>query len=165
MFFLVGRVPMHRFRLGAYRTLFGMAIGAGSSVHWRLVAFCPEGVRIGSHSIIGNDAFLDGREGIIIGHNVNIAAHVHVYTLEHDPQDPDFGVKGGPVEVGDRVFIGSRATILPNIRVANGAVVAAGAVVTRDVAENTIVGGVPAKEIGTRNPNLNYLLDYHLPFQ
>jgi maltose O-acetyltransferase len=148
-----------------YRNIFGMQIGIGSIVHWRLVSFAPERVRVGEHSILGNDGFLDGRSGITIGDNVNIAAHVHIYTLEHDPQSPDFATKGGPVDVGDRVFIGSRATILPNIKLGTGAVVAAGAVVTHDVDKFTIVAGVPAKKVGERTEDLAYMLSYHLPFQ
>lgn len=165
VFFLVGRVPCLLVRHAAYRHLFGMRIGAGAVVHWRLVGFDPQHVTIGPKSIVGNDCFFDGRRGLTIGENVNIAGHVHIYTLEHDPQSPTFGVQGGPVTIGDRVFIGSRATILTGVTVGAGAVVAAGAVVTRDVPEYTIVGGVPARVIGDRRRDLTYELNYHLPFQ
>lgn len=163
--FLVGRVPVHAFRLAVYRAAFGMTIGPGTSFHWRAVFYHPAGVRIGSHSIIGNDAFLDGRRGIVIGDNVNVGGHVQVFTLEHDPQDPGFGVTGGPVTVGDYAYVATRATILPGVTIGEGAVVAAGAVVTKDVPAYTIVGGVPARPIGVRRRDLHYELDFHLPFQ
>lgn len=163
--FVVGRVPNHRFRLFCYRRFFGIQIGAHSSFHWRAAFFEPSGVAIGSNTIVGNDSFLDGRRGITIGDNVNIGGHVQIFTLEHDPQAPDFGVQGGPVVVGDRAYIATRATILPQVSVGEGAVVAAGAVVTRDVPPFTIVGGVPAREIGTRTHDLEYEFRYHLPFQ
>lgn len=165
MVFLVGRVPNHQFRLFCYRNLFGMTIGRNSTVHWRAVFFAPEGVSIGSNCIVGNDVFLDGRMGISLGENVNIGGHAQIFTLEHDPNSPDFGVKGGEVIIGDRAYIASRSTILPGVAIGRGAVVAAGAVVTKDVPDFSIVGGVPARVIGKRSEELDYRLDYHLPFQ
>ncbi|MFD7007657.1 acyltransferase [Rhodococcus jostii] len=102
---------------------------------------------------------------ISIGANVNIGGHVQIYTLEHDPNALDFGTKGGEVVVGDRAYIATRATILPGVRIGEGAVVAAGAVVTRDVDPYVIVGGVPARPIGERRRDIAYELGYHLPFQ
>ncbi len=67
--------------------------------------------------------------------------------------------------IGDRAYVATRATILPGTVIGEGAVVAAGAVVTKDVPAFAIVGGVPAKVIGERTQNLDYSLDYHLPFQ
>lgn len=94
----------------------------------------------------------DSRGGeIIIGDYVDIAPEVNIWTLHHDPQDSDFATKGGDVIIKDFVWIGNRAIILPNVIIAEGAVIAAGAVVTKDVEPYTIVGGVPAKKIGERN--------------
>ena len=163
--FLVGRVPLHRLRLAVYRSLLHMTIGEGSSVHWRAAFYAPSGVRIGAHSIIGNDVFLDGRRGIVIGDNVNVGGHVQVFTLEHDPQHRGFGVTGGPVVIGDRAYVATRSMILPGVTVGEGAVVAAGAVVTKDVPPFTIVGGVPARRIGERRTDLDYELGFHMPFQ
>ncbi|MGO4784646.1 acyltransferase [Cryobacterium sp. W22_MBD10_FK3] len=103
--------------------------------------------------------------GIAIGNNVNIGGYVQIFTLEHDPQAEDFGVQGGPVSIGDMAYIATRAIILPGVTIGEGAVVAAGAVVTKDVPPYTIVGGVPARFIGDRTKKLEYVLDYHLPFQ
>nr|WP_277350429.1 acyltransferase [Rhodococcus sp. BL-253-APC-6A1W] len=134
-------------------------------MHWRTVFFHPPGVDIGNNSIIGNDCFLDGRRGLKIGDNVNIGGHVHIFTLEHNPHASDFGVQGGAVNIGDYAYVASRATILPGVTVGKGAVVAAGAVVTKDVQPYRIVGGTPAREIGDRTSDLQYALNYHLPFQ
>jgi maltose O-acetyltransferase len=163
--FLVGRVPIHFLRLFAYRRLLGVKIGHHSSVHWRTRFYAPNGVRIGNHSIIGNDVFLDGRFGLDIQDNVNIGGETAIYTAEHDPNDRDFAMVGAPVVMEEYVYVGSRALILPGVRLGKGAVVAAGAVVTKDVPEYTIVGGVPARKIGERRRDLRYKLDYHMPFQ
>jgi maltose O-acetyltransferase len=68
------------------------------------------------------------------------------------------------VVLEDHVFIGTRAMILPGVTVARGAVVGAGSVVAKNVLPLTIVAGSPAREIGQRNPDLNYQLDYHRLF-
>lgn len=163
--FVVGRVPWHAFRIEMYKRFLGMQIGSQTAVHWRLAFFAPKGIRLGRNSIVGNDCFLDGRLGLDIGNNVNIGGHVQIFTVGHDPNSPTFGTKGGPVRIADRAYIATRATILPNVEIAEGAVVAAGAVVSKDVAPYTIVGGVPAAVIGQRSRDLNYELNFHMPFQ
>jgi acetyltransferase-like isoleucine patch superfamily enzyme len=78
---------------------------------------------------------------------------------------PEFPVTAEGVEIGDYVWIGVNATIMPGIHIGTGAVVAAGAVVTKDVDPYTVVGGVPAKVIGTRSQSLNYTLTYRPLFE
>jgi maltose O-acetyltransferase len=163
--FCVGRVPIHRFRILFYRHVLRMHIGNGSSFHWRTVFFAPERVSVGSGTVIGNDCFLDGRCGLLIGDSVNIGGHSQIFTMDHDPQSPVFASRGGSVVIMKNAYIATRSTILPGVTIGEGAVVAAGAVVTRNVAPYTIVGGVPARQIGVRSRDLDYELRYHLPFQ
>ena len=163
--FYVGRVPILYVRHFTYKHILRMKIGQGTTIHWRLVPRTPHNISIGNNTIVGNDAFIDGRYGVHIGDNVNIGDHVHFYTAAHDPQTPDFNIKTGPVRVADRVYIGARSTILQNITIGTGAVVAAGAVVTSDVPDYAIVAGIPAKVIAERRRDLDYTLQYHLPFQ
>lgn len=162
--FITGRVPVKLFRHAVYRML-GIKIGRHSTVAWRTAFFAPERVSIGDNSIVGNDCFIDGRSGVRIGDNVAISGHVHLYTLQHDPQSPTFDSVGAAIIIDDFVYIGSRATLLPGVYVGKGSVVAAGSVVTKDVSPYTIVGGVPAKLIGTRTSDLSYTLRSHVPFQ
>jgi maltose O-acetyltransferase len=76
-----------------------------------------------------------------------------------DPTFPDFY---RPISIGHHAWIGIRATILGGVTIGEGAVVMAGAVVTRDVPPYAVVGGVPAKVIRERTPrNLNYTIDFH----
>jgi maltose O-acetyltransferase len=155
---MTGYIPIHTIRSLLYRFVFNVDMQKNSVIYWRCRFFSPSGVHIGEHSIIGNDAFLDGRHGLYIGNNVSIAAHVLIYTREHNLSSPTFEGVAEPVSIGDRVYIGPRAIILPGVRIGTGAVVAAGAVVTKDVDPWTIVGGVPAKFIKQR-PVVNYVLD------
>ncbi len=186
---LTGYIPSHTIRLLLYRTVFGIKIGKDSSVHWRAQFNQPSGVEIGHNTIIGNDAFLDGRfkrewksgeskisryvkdffgtqdRPLKIGNNVSIAGEVRIYTMEHDVDDPHFAEIGGPVVLEDYVVIGTRVTILPGVHVGEGAVVASGAVVTHDVAPYTVVGGIPAKFIKDRSKDLRYTLKFARLFQ
>lgn len=160
-----GLVPSHLFRLLIYQ-MAGMKIGKGSRIHIGARFFDPENIKIGEGSIIGNNAFLDGRDKLIIGNHVDIASEVMIYNSEHDINSEDFHAKSAPVEIGDYVFIGPRVVILPGVKIEKGAVVAAGAVVTKNVAENSIVGGVPAEVIGERKvKDLRYKLGRARLFQ
>lgn len=146
---LVGKVPSHHFRRFFYR-LAGIKIGKGSTIHTGARFYDPRNIVIGCDTIIGEDAVLDGRDKIIIGDHVDIASEVMIYNSEHDINSDDFRAINAPVIIEDYCFIGPRAIILPGVKIGKGAVVAAGAVVTKDVPSFSIVGGVPAKIIGER---------------
>lgn len=146
---LVCYIPSHHFRRFVLRFC-GARLGRGSTIHIGCRFFSVKNLELGEDSIIGHGAFLDGRDVIIIGNHVDIASDVMVYNSEHDIEAEDFKTHNAPVEIGDYVFIGPRVIILPGVRVGRGAVIAAGAVVTKDVPEFTIVGGIPAKAIGER---------------
>jgi acetyltransferase-like isoleucine patch superfamily enzyme len=185
---LTGLIPSHTIRLFLYRHLFRIKIGRDSSIHWLARFNQPTGISIGHNTIIGNDAFLDGRSvrikngksklavylneffnpkerPLIIGNNVSIAGEVRIYTMEHDIDDPDFREKAAPVIIDDYVVIGSRVMILPGVHIGRGGVVASGAVVTHDVEPYTMVGGVPAKFIKNRAHDLRYNLKFARLFQ
>jgi maltose O-acetyltransferase len=85
-----------------------------------------------------------------IGDNCMLAPGVHIYTATHplDPQERISGMEyGKPVKIGDNVWVGGGSIINPGITIGNNAVVASGAVVTKDVPDNVVVGGNPAKVI------------------
>jgi maltose O-acetyltransferase len=155
---LVGKIPSHHLRRLFYR-LAGIKIGKGSTVHMGATFYDPRNIEIGKDTIIGEGAVLDGRDKLAIGNHVAVASEVMIYNSEHDINDPNFSAIEAPVYIDDYVFIGPRAIILPGVKISKGAVVAAGAVVTKDVPPFAVVGGVPAKIIGERkNKNLNYKL-------
>jgi len=161
----IGHIPIHCCRHVFYR-LAGVKIGKGSTIHMWANFFQPKNISIGDDTIVGDHAFLDGRAKLTIGNHVNIASSVMIYNSEHDLSKEDFSAIEEPVEIGDYVFIGPRAIILPGVKIGRGAIVAAGAVVTSDVPEFTIVGGVPAKPIGERkDKNPHYKLGRARLFQ
>jgi len=108
---------------------------------------------------------LDGRGGLTIGDNVSVSAGVWLLTDGHAMNDPLFPEVLAPVCIGDYAWLGSRALVLPGVRIGDGAVVAAGAVVTKDVEPYAVVAGVPARAIGTRSSDLRYQLDYQPAFE
>jgi acetyltransferase-like isoleucine patch superfamily enzyme len=130
---LTGYIPIHTVRLLLYKYLFRVDVPLDTIIYARCIYNEPAGVHIGHHSIIGADAYLDAREGLFVGNNVNISGEIKIFTCEHDITSPDFWMKGGAVYIDDWVYIGPRVTILPSVRIGEGAVVAAGAVVTKDV--------------------------------
>ena len=160
----VGWIPLHTIRLLLYRTLFGVSIGAHSSIHMKCRFYNPGSVSIGCHSVINRQVLLDGRYPLTIGNNVSVSEQVMFLTLEHDPDSPTFANRGAPIVVENRVFVGARVLVLPGVTVGEGSVVAAGAIVTRDVEPYTIVAGVPARFVRRRSRNLEYELDYRKLF-
>lgn len=142
-------IPSHHVRRFILR-LAGAKIGKGSSIHMGISFFSLRNTRIGQDSILGRNIFLDGRASINIGSHVDIASDVMIYNSEHDISSEDFHAVTAPVEIEDYVFIGPRAIILPGVKIGKGAVVGAGAVVTKDISDFAVVGGVPAQVIGER---------------
>lgn len=160
-----GYLPFHTIRKLFY-VLAGVKLGKGSTIHMWANFFYPPNISIGEGTIVGDHAFLDGRAPLTIGKQVDIASSVMIYNSEHDLDSVEFEARTEPVLIEDYVFIGPRAIILPGVKVGKGAVVAAGAVVTKDVASFEIVGGVPAKVIGERkNKNPEYKLGHARLFQ
>jgi maltose O-acetyltransferase len=123
----------------------------------------PKNISIGNGVVLNKRTLLDGRGGLlIIGNNVDIAQDCNIWTLEHKPNDDFHSTEGKSVIIGDYVWIASKVTILPGVKIGRGAVVATGAVVTKDVADYAIVGGVPAKTIGLRTSKLLYNLSNYI---
>jgi acetyltransferase-like isoleucine patch superfamily enzyme len=162
----IGFIPIHFVRRFFY-LISGIKMSFFSStIHIGANFFKPSNITIGKDTIIGDHCFLDGRAPLTIGNHVGIASQVLIYNDEHDINSKDYGNSFGPVTIKDYVFIGPRAIILPNITIGKGAIVAAGAVVTKDIPDFEIWGGVPAKKISNREiTNPSYKLGRPMLFQ
>jgi acetyltransferase-like isoleucine patch superfamily enzyme len=152
----LGRVPSQTVRRVLLKRLFGASIGPNVVLYGGFEIRSPRKLSIGAHSAIGHRATLDARGGLTIGANVNLSSEVMIWTAQHDYRDPGFRAVFKPVTIGDYVWLGPRCIILPGVTVGEGAVVAAGAVVTKNVPDYTVVSGVPARKHAERPHQLQY---------
>lgn len=157
---IIGHVPSHLFRLWCYRRLMRARIGSGTSIFMSARFDTIGGLIIGDNSVINRQCRLDTRGGLTIGANVSISENVIILTASHDIYARDFAGTQSPVVIGDYVFIATRAMILPGVTIGHGAVVAAGAVVTKSVSDYEVVAGIPARQIGSRRSDLEYSVFY-----
>ncbi|GAB3938598.1 glycosyltransferase [Mucilaginibacter myungsuensis] len=162
----INRIPFNFIRIPLMRMY--IKIGKNSNVMNGVIIYnklIDKGqIEIGDNCVINRDCLLDGRIGkLVIGNNVDIARGTWIFTLEHDVHANNHHYNSGDVIIEDHVWIASRVTILPGVKLSKGCVVAAGAVVTKNVPELKIAGGVPAKIIGDRRSDLSYTLK-HFPF-
>lgn len=134
--------------LSIINQLFG-SVGANPSVSRGFTCDFGDNIHVGDNFYAGyNCTMLDYAE-IRIGNNCLIGPNVGIYTTGHD-LDPHNRYKSGyarPITIGNDVWIGGHSCIMPGVIIGDGAIVAAGSVVTSDVDANTVVGGVPAKFI------------------
>jgi maltose O-acetyltransferase len=111
-------------------------------------------ISIGDNSGIGRNSYLSAEDKIEIGENVMTGPQLIIYTANHETKRDCLMIQQdmikSPVKIGNDVWIGTRVIILPGVSIGDGAIVGAGAVVTKDVEPYSIVGGVPAKQIGER---------------
>jgi maltose O-acetyltransferase len=148
---LLLRLPGHRLRRAVLRHIVRADIDPTCSVERAVAITTKGGLRIGAWTNVNSGAVLDARGGLRIGSSVNVSPEVVILTADHDPQSPIFSGRSRPTEIGDRVWIAYRAMVLPGVRIGEGAIIAAGSVVTRSVDDWTIVGGNPARMLGTRD--------------
>ena len=152
----VSMLPLHSLRNFVYRYCLKIPAENNVVIYKGVVFRDGYKCKIGAGTIIGDDNLIDARGGIEIGSDCNFSTGVHIWTAQHDVQDESFAYETAPVKIGSRCWISSGVTILPGVTIGDGCVVASGAVVAKDCESFGIYGGVPAKKIGIRNPNIGY---------
>jgi maltose O-acetyltransferase len=131
------------------------SVGECSRISHQVKIRAASGISIGKNTHITNRVILDGRGGLTIGDDVLIGYESIIMTATHNYQEPHTpirlqGSSRKPVVIGNDVWLGARAIVLPSVTIGNGAVVGSGAVVTQDVPAYAVVAGVPAGVIGKR---------------
>jgi acetyltransferase-like isoleucine patch superfamily enzyme len=160
----IGRLHGLRLRLYLYRRI-GMKVGSNCVIRRGVYLGSPNELELGDGTFVGR-ASLYCTGGVKIGKNVNVSDGVVIVTAKHDVNSPQFEARYEPITIEDWAWIATNAIILAGVTVGEGAVVAAGAVVTKDVPPYSIFGGNPGKVIGERmKQKFDYVPgDYHPPF-
>src|SRR5574344_15988 len=136
--------------------LIGLKIGVNSFIMKKNYFISPRRFCIESGSHINRDCLLDARGGITIGKNVSISHNVKIITGGHSVESKTFKEKYLPITIGDYAWLGIGCIILQGVTIGEGAVVCAGAVVSKNVDPYSVVAGIPAKKIKERNQDLSY---------
>jgi putative colanic acid biosynthesis acetyltransferase WcaF len=155
-------LPSRRLRKWWLRGL-GATLESGCVVFAGTTVLGADRLSIGARTNIGWRCVLDARGGLSIGADTVIASDTQLISGRHDVDDDDFVASFDPITIGDHCWLATRSLVIGGITVGRGAVVAAGAVVTRDVDEMTVVAGVPAQVIRKRTGKLDYRIDYDPP--
>lgn len=124
------------------------------------------GLSVGDRLAVNSGVMINAAGGIRIGNDVLIGPHAKIWSVNHcySSNDVPISFQGyvyKPVEIGDGAWIAANAVVLPGVKVGHDAIIAAGAVVTQDVPPFAIVGGVPARQIGSRMECGSDLPDLH----
>lgn len=147
----IGKFPSRRVREIYLKGWLG-GLGAKTGVQMGCRFLNGRKVFLGERNVINFGCLFDGRKfQIRTGRNVSIGPEATILTLGHDPRSATFEDRGGDVVIGDGVWIGFRAIILPGVKIGEGAVIGAGSVVTKNVEPYAIVAGNPAKKVGERS--------------
>lgn len=159
----INKIPSRHIRKWFYQ-LMGAKIGKNSFPCRRVEVLLPKGLQLADGVAVGWFVELDARGGITVDHDTNISSHVTLITGSHDIDDPNFTADFKPIKIGHHCWIGTGATVLQGVTIGDGAIVAAGAVVTKDIPAYEVWGGVPAKFIRKRSDNLDIQLALHQYF-
>ena len=138
--------PLSEQQSDALNELFDGNVPEGLGLFTPVQIDFPKQMTFGNHVFINHSFTAMSIGGITIGNNVQIGPHVTIVTDNHDLYDR-YVLRCRSVVLEDNVWVGAGASIMPGVRVGKNAVIAGGAVVTKDVPANTIVGGSPAKVI------------------
>ena len=157
----VNRVPIANLRVWLYEILGVRFVDRHSSIIMLGAHIAqPRSLRVGRNTIIGPGCWLDARGGLTFGENVNISGGAIFQTGKHYVDSPSFEAAFEPIVIEDRAWVAQNGFVLGGVTVGEGAIVAAGAVVSKDVAPYTVVGGSPAQWLRDRSRDLTYQLDY-----
>lgn len=142
--------PVFRYWRSFLLRLWGAKVGRRCAVSASAKIWAPWNLELGDYVAVGARAEIYNVAKIAIGSNVTISQDAYLCTASHDISKLKKPLFFSPISVGDSAWVAAKAIVLPGVTIAEGSVVAAGAVVTKDVEPWTVVGGNPAKVIKKR---------------
>lgn len=161
----ITNLPNHSLRIFYLRHVIGIQIGQECFIHMGCF-FEGNNIFIGNNTVIGRNCYLGGSGGTLtIKNNVSITAQTYIFCATHLTNSSTFECTHKDVIIEDYAFIGARAMILPGVRIGKGAILGAASTATKNIPDYSVYAGAPAKEVGKRNQNLIYKLQYSPFFQ
>ena len=161
---VVNKIPIWSVRRMIYKK-FGLQMGEKSRIGIGTMIICPQNIKIGCRTVINENCVLDGRGGLVIGHDTSISMFTKILSASHKVNSPQFAYYISKTVIGHRVWTGTAAVILDGTKIGNYAVIGANAVVKGYVRERQIMVGNPAREIKKRIIDKNYRLNYKAYFR
>lgn len=155
----ITRLPSSMLRYLVARMLF-KNIGRGVFLAIGVEVRAPWNITIGARSVINKGVLLDGRGGLSIGHDSDVARDSFIWTMSHDPHKVGNPVYSCEKSIGNYCWIGARSQILVGANISDFAVIGAGSIVTHNVAEGVIAAGNPARQLGLRRQKDVYKLKF-----
>lgn len=156
---IVNRLPSWTVRRFMYRAA-GMKIGTGARIGLGTIVVNPSGITLGERSVVNEYCHLDGRGGLEIGCDSSVSIYSVILSASHSKTSETFSYREGKVTIGDRVWVGARATILDRTTIGSEAVISAGSVVKGECDEGGVYAGIPAVYKEPRNLTGPYEISY-----
>lgn len=161
---IVNRIPIWSLRKILYKG-FGMKLGKNSRIGMGTIVFCPQNIRLGERVVVNEYCVLDGRGGLIIGHDTSLSMFTKILSVSHKADSSQFEYYEKKTVIGNHVWTGVAAVVLDGSKIGNYAVVGANAVIKGNVLKEQIMIGNPAKEVKKRRANGDYRLTYKSYFR
>ena len=123
-------------------------------VDFRSKVTYPQRIKLGVFTFPGLSpgCYIQGKNGIEFGDNVRLGPNVGIISANHDIADFEKHIATQPIRIGNNVWIGMGAMIMPSVQIGDNVVIAAGSIVTRDIESNSIVMGAPARVVKEKSP-------------
>jgi len=123
-------------------------------MHFTSRVLVVKNIKVGNRSAPGlnSGAYVQGKNGIIIGNNCRFGPNIGLISANHNTDDYDFWDKTGPIRIGNSVWLGMNVVVMPGIQIGNNVIVAANSVVTKNIPPNSIAAGIPCKVIKEKPP-------------
>ena len=153
--------PVHSIRLFYLRNFMNIPIGKNSFIHMGCIFY--ENVVIGNNTVVGRSCRLLGN--ITVKNNVSITAESYLISSSHYKDSPVFESFTKPILIEDYAWIGARSMVMPGVIIGKGAILGANSIAVNNIPSYAIYGGNPAKMIGKRLNNQEYILMYNPLFQ